>query len=112
MVASRSVLPSGDCKKSKKSTQRLIYTYMRVLVLGGTQFIGRASVGALLSRGHAVTVLNRGRSPNPFGAAVSHIACDRRGSGLAAALASEAVKHEGAGPIARPPSGMPSFKLQ
>lgn len=35
---------------------------MRVLVLGGTRFIGRAIVDALLPR-HEVTVLNRGRQP-------------------------------------------------
>ncbi|MFI6833618.1 NAD-dependent epimerase/dehydratase family protein [Kribbella sp. NPDC050241] len=35
---------------------------MRVLVLGGTRFIGRAIVDALLPR-HEVTVLNRGHQP-------------------------------------------------
>lgn len=35
---------------------------MRVLVLGGTRFIGRAIVDALLPR-HEVTVLNRGNQP-------------------------------------------------
>lgn len=52
---------------------------MRVLVIGGTQFIGRATVAALLERGHAVTVLNRGRTASPFGsiANLEHVRCDR-----------------------------------
>jgi 2'-hydroxyisoflavone reductase len=35
---------------------------MRILMLGGTGFVGRAVVEAALSRGHHVTVFNRGRS--------------------------------------------------
>ena len=35
---------------------------MHVLVLGGTRFLGRHLVAALLARGHAVTLFNRGRS--------------------------------------------------
>ena len=52
----------------------------RVLVIGGTSFIGRATVSALLSRGHDVTVCNRGKSSNPFDGRVSHVRCDRRRS--------------------------------
>jgi 2'-hydroxyisoflavone reductase len=37
---------------------------MRILILGGTIFLGRALVEAALERGHAVTLFNRGRS-NP-----------------------------------------------
>ena len=37
---------------------------MRLLVLGGTQFLGRHLVEAALGRGHEVTVFNRGRT-NP-----------------------------------------------
>ncbi|WP_141725224.1 NAD-dependent epimerase/dehydratase family protein [Micromonospora pallida] len=33
---------------------------MRILVLGGTSFVGRAVVGEALTRGHTVTTLNRG----------------------------------------------------
>jgi nucleoside-diphosphate-sugar epimerase len=52
---------------------------MRVLVIGGTQFIGRATTKALLDEGHEVTTLNRGRTPNPFAGAVKHITgIDRR----------------------------------
>jgi nucleoside-diphosphate-sugar epimerase len=35
---------------------------MRLLVLGGTRFVGRAVVEAALARGHEVTTFNRGRS--------------------------------------------------
>lgn len=35
---------------------------MNVLVLGGTRFLGRHLVEALLARGHAVTLFHRGRS--------------------------------------------------
>lgn len=37
---------------------------LRLLVLGGTRFVGRALVGSALARGHHVTLFNRGRS-NP-----------------------------------------------
>ena len=39
---------------------------MRILVLGGTRFVGRHIIEALRERGHAVTVFNRGRSPVPW----------------------------------------------
>jgi 2'-hydroxyisoflavone reductase len=39
---------------------------MRLLVLGGTEFAGRAVVEAALGRGWEVTVLNRGRHTVPF----------------------------------------------
>src|SRR5947207_10572978 len=37
---------------------------MRLLVLGGTKFLGRAAVEAALARGHDVTLFNRGQT-NP-----------------------------------------------
>jgi 2'-hydroxyisoflavone reductase len=37
---------------------------MRLLVLGGTKFLGRAVVASALARGHEVTLFNRGRT-NP-----------------------------------------------
>ncbi|WP_329555342.1 SDR family oxidoreductase [Streptomyces sp. NBC_00696] len=40
---------------------------MRLLVLGGTEFVGRAVVEAALGRGWEVTVLNRGRHEPPAG---------------------------------------------
>jgi 2'-hydroxyisoflavone reductase len=59
---------------------------MRVLVLGGTRFVGRAVVGAALSRGFEVTVFNRGTRPPPDGVRV--LTGDRTtGDGLAALAA-------------------------
>jgi len=38
-----------------------------VIVFGGTQFLGRLTVHALLDAGHEVVLINRGRTSNPFG---------------------------------------------
>lgn len=51
---------------------------MRLLVIGGTQFFGRALVEAALARGDAVTVLSRGQKRPPFWDRISHLAVDRR----------------------------------
>ena len=50
---------------------------MRVLVLGGTRFIGRHTVDALLAAGHRVSVLTRGRSPDALDASVERLRGDR-----------------------------------
>mmetsp|Transcript_78322 Transcript_78322/g.221473 ORF Transcript_78322/g.221473 Transcript_78322/m.221473 type:complete len:684 (+) Transcript_78322:104-2155(+) len=52
---------------------------MKVLVLGGTQFMGRLTVEALLNAGHEVVLLNRGRTANPFAghANLRCVRCDR-----------------------------------
>lgn len=51
---------------------------MKVLVLGGTRFLGRHLVAECLVRGDDVTVLYRGRSPSPFAGLIRHIVADRR----------------------------------
>src|SRR5471032_1938456 len=48
----------------------------RVLVIGGTMFIGRALVGQLLERGDDVVIMHRGDT-TPYGARVGEIRCDR-----------------------------------
>lgn len=48
---------------------------MRLLVLGGTAFVGRAIVDLAVDRGHDVTVLNRGHHHTPAG--VTTITGDR-----------------------------------
>ncbi|MGY6025235.1 NAD-dependent epimerase/dehydratase family protein [Streptomyces spinosirectus] len=58
---------------------------MRLLVLGGTEFAGRAVVEAALGRGWEVTVLNRGRRQPPPGARA--LQGDRTASGGLGALA-------------------------
>jgi nucleoside-diphosphate-sugar epimerase len=50
---------------------------MQVLVIGGSKFIGLATVHRLLQEGHRVTLLNRGQSPDPFGTRVSRVIGDR-----------------------------------
>jgi len=50
---------------------------MRILVLGGTQFIGRHIVEAAAAAGHTVSVLNRGRTPDALPASVERLRGDR-----------------------------------
>jgi nucleoside-diphosphate-sugar epimerase len=50
---------------------------VRVLVIGGTRFIGRHTVTELLRRGNEVTVFHRGKTPNPFGDRVTELLGDR-----------------------------------
>lgn len=50
---------------------------MRVLVIGGTTFIGRWTVSELLARGAEVTLFHRGHHPNPFGDRVEELLGDR-----------------------------------
>jgi nucleoside-diphosphate-sugar epimerase len=63
---------------------------LRVLVIGGTEFISFHVVQALRRGGHEVAVLNRGRQPGRVPAGAQPIVCDRRDyTALARALASE-----------------------
>lgn len=59
---------------------------MDVLVLGGTQFVGRHIVEALLSAGHRVAVFTRGRTPDELPETVERLHGDRDSgaAGLAA----------------------------
>ena len=57
---------------------------VRVLVVGGTRFIGRHTVSELLRRGHEVTIFHRGKTPSPFGVQVSEILGDRLDRGAVA----------------------------
>src|ERR1700722_15641285 len=50
---------------------------MNVLVLGGTQFVGRHIVEELLRAGHAVTTLNRGQSVDELPPQVERLRGDR-----------------------------------
>lgn len=61
----------------------------RVLVIGGTLFIGRALVEQLLERGDEVVVMHRGTN-TPYGDRVGEIRCDRNDvSAVRAALAGQ-----------------------
>lgn len=52
---------------------------MKVLVLGGTAFLGRHLVEAALDRGHEVTMLNRGQTNPDLFPGVERLAGDRNG---------------------------------
>src|ERR1700739_4876150 len=50
---------------------------MRILVLGGTRFLGRAIVDAALGRGDTVTMFNRGKTNPGLFPGVETVAGDR-----------------------------------
>jgi nucleoside-diphosphate-sugar epimerase len=50
---------------------------MRILILGGTVFLGRALGAAALESGHSVTLLNRGTRRVDFGSPVEQLRGDR-----------------------------------
>jgi 2'-hydroxyisoflavone reductase len=60
---------------------------MRILVIGGTLFIGKLLVKRLLDTGHEVTLLHR-KAENPFGSRVANAVADRNdGAAVRSALA-------------------------
>ncbi|HSQ82677.1 MAG TPA: NAD-dependent epimerase/dehydratase family protein [Casimicrobiaceae bacterium] len=50
---------------------------MKLLILGGTRFLGRHLVEAALARGHDVTIFTRGRMPVPWQQRVTALTGDR-----------------------------------
>src|SRR6478752_313 len=50
---------------------------MDILILGGTRFVGRHIVDALIEGGHRVSVLTRGTSPDELPASVERLKGDR-----------------------------------
>ncbi len=52
---------------------------MRILVIGGTQFVGRAFVAEAVRRGHEVTIFHRGATEPEDLPAVEHVHGDRDG---------------------------------
>ncbi|MGA0968509.1 MAG: NAD-dependent epimerase/dehydratase family protein, partial [Vulcanococcus sp.] len=48
---------------------------MKILVMGGTRFVGRPLVQQLQDAGHALTLFTRGKNPVPAG--VEHLCGDR-----------------------------------
>ena len=57
---------------------------LRILILGGTGFIGPHQVRYALARGHRVTLFNRGRHPQEWPAAVEELTGDREVGNLKA----------------------------
>jgi nucleoside-diphosphate-sugar epimerase len=51
---------------------------VRILVVGGTSFIGRHTVAELLRRDHEVTIFHRGGTPSPFNSRVRELIGDRQ----------------------------------
>jgi 2'-hydroxyisoflavone reductase len=52
---------------------------MRILIVGGTSFVGRAIAFAALDAGHDVTVINRGQTESDLPASVTRLVGDRQG---------------------------------
>jgi 2'-hydroxyisoflavone reductase len=50
---------------------------MRILIVGGTSFVGRAIAWAAFGAGHDVTVINRGQTPSDLPSAVTRLIGDR-----------------------------------
>ena len=65
---------------------------MRILIIGGTRFIGPYVVRRLIDAGHSVTLFNRGETKADLPASVNHIYGDRR------ALSSFAAEFKSAAP--------------
>jgi 2'-hydroxyisoflavone reductase len=74
---------------------------MRVLVLGGSVFLGRHVVEAALARGHEVTLFNRGRTEPELFPAVEHRIGDRDGGLEALAVGSWDVVIDTSGYVPR-----------
>lgn len=69
-----------------------------ICVVGGTRYFGKILVRELLDQGHRVTLVNRGRTPDPFGDSVRRLRADvNRPGELTEAVAGEhfdAVIHQ------------------
>jgi 2'-hydroxyisoflavone reductase len=53
---------------------------MRILILGGTRFLGRHLAVAALARGHSLTLLHRGQSGHGLFPQAEHLIADRNGT--------------------------------
>jgi len=73
-------LPAALAARSAKAEPK----QLRILILGGTGFIGPHQVRYALARGHQVTVFNRGRHPQDWPGQVEELTGDRNASDLKA----------------------------
>ena len=55
---------------------------MKILIIGGTQFVGRHLAGAALARGHELTLFNRGTKSAGLFPDAEHLTGDRDGAAL------------------------------
>src|SRR5580692_8549711 len=67
---------AGPTKETRKP--------LHILILGGTGFIGPHQVRYALSRGHQITLFNRGRQPHEWPGAVEELIGDRNTGDLKA----------------------------
>ncbi len=51
---------------------------MRILIIGGTRFVGYHITRRLLDEGHSISVFNRGKTPDDFGPKLERFRGDRR----------------------------------
>jgi nucleoside-diphosphate-sugar epimerase len=49
----------------------------KILIFGGTQYVGKEAINLLYQHGHQITVASRGNFPVHLGENISHIKCDR-----------------------------------
>lgn len=71
--------PSRDAGVDAMSHVERADAPLRILILGGTGFIGPHHVAYALARGHTVTVFNRGRQPTVLPDSVEELIGDRNG---------------------------------
>jgi 2'-hydroxyisoflavone reductase len=62
---------------------------VKTLVIGGTRFMGVATIERLLAHGHEVTILNRGTRGNPWPGRVRLMSADRTVDGAFASVAGD-----------------------
>lgn len=81
----RALLAEKDFEGIRKIVPETTYRYLterfqssrKILVLGGTRFMGIRLVQKLIERNHFVTIATRGRRKDPFGSRVKRIVYDR-----------------------------------
>src|ERR1700679_18272 len=75
LAASASVMAAAEPQPVKP---------LRILILGGTGFIGPHEVAYALARGHKLTLFNRGKSPHAWPGEVEELLGDRNTGDLKA----------------------------
>jgi 2'-hydroxyisoflavone reductase len=75
-IGERLAFAAGTTKQPQKP--------LRILILGGTGFTGPHQVRYALSRGHKITLFNRGRQPHEWPGAVEELVGDRNTGDLKA----------------------------
>src|SRR5258708_36372257 len=75
-VHKQPALAAGTSKQPRKP--------LRILILGGTGFTGPHQVRYALSRGHQITLFNRGKQPHEWPGAVEELIGDRNTGDLRA----------------------------